>query len=95
VLPTHERPDDGAKPTWAEISSWARRGEELGVDPVWLVTAGVLYWRHRSAISWAIPIPVGIGMHITHTRRDRSDVIVGSIAEAALWTLIGIFAAPI
>lgn len=43
VLPMHERPNDGAKPTWAEISSWARRGEDLGVDTVWL--ADEILWR--------------------------------------------------
>lgn len=43
VLPMHERPNDGAKPTWAEISSWARRGEDLGVATVWL--ADEILWR--------------------------------------------------
>jgi alkanesulfonate monooxygenase SsuD/methylene tetrahydromethanopterin reductase-like flavin-dependent oxidoreductase (luciferase family) len=43
VLPMHERPDDSAKPTWAEISAWARRGEELGVDTVWL--GDEIIWR--------------------------------------------------
>jgi alkanesulfonate monooxygenase SsuD/methylene tetrahydromethanopterin reductase-like flavin-dependent oxidoreductase (luciferase family) len=39
----HERPDDSTKPTWAEISAWARRGEELGVDTVWL--GDEIIWR--------------------------------------------------
>ena len=43
VLPMHERPDDGGKPTWADISTWARRGEELGADTVWL--ADEILWR--------------------------------------------------
>jgi alkanesulfonate monooxygenase SsuD/methylene tetrahydromethanopterin reductase-like flavin-dependent oxidoreductase (luciferase family) len=38
-----ERPDDGAKPTWAEISALARRGEELGADTVWV--ADEILWR--------------------------------------------------
>lgn len=42
VLPMYERPDDAAKPTWAEISALARRGEELGVDTVWLADEA---WR--------------------------------------------------
>ena len=43
VLPMNERPEDGAKPTWAEISALARRGEELGADTVWL--ADEILWR--------------------------------------------------
>jgi len=43
VLPMHERPDDGGKPTWADIGTWARRGEELGADYVWL--ADEILWR--------------------------------------------------
>ncbi len=43
VLPMHERPDDGVKPTWADIRTWARRGEELGADTVWL--ADEILWR--------------------------------------------------
>jgi alkanesulfonate monooxygenase SsuD/methylene tetrahydromethanopterin reductase-like flavin-dependent oxidoreductase (luciferase family) len=39
----NERPDDAAKPTWAEISALARRGEELGADTVWL--ADEILWR--------------------------------------------------
>jgi alkanesulfonate monooxygenase SsuD/methylene tetrahydromethanopterin reductase-like flavin-dependent oxidoreductase (luciferase family) len=43
VLPMLERPQDGVKPTWADISTWARRGEELGADTVWL--ADEILWR--------------------------------------------------
>jgi len=43
VLPMHEHPDDGVKPTWADISALARRGEELGFDTVWI--ADEILWR--------------------------------------------------
>lgn len=36
VLPMHERPDDGAKPKWADIKAQAVLGEELGADTLWL-----------------------------------------------------------
>lgn len=43
VLPMFERPVDGVKPTWAEISAQAERAEELGFDTVW--TADEIVWR--------------------------------------------------
>lgn len=42
-LPMFARPDDGSKPTWAEIAAMARRAEELGFDTVW--TADEILWR--------------------------------------------------
>jgi alkanesulfonate monooxygenase SsuD/methylene tetrahydromethanopterin reductase-like flavin-dependent oxidoreductase (luciferase family) len=39
----HERPDDGAKPTWSEIKSQALRGEEVGADTLWL--ADEILWN--------------------------------------------------
>jgi alkanesulfonate monooxygenase SsuD/methylene tetrahydromethanopterin reductase-like flavin-dependent oxidoreductase (luciferase family) len=43
VLPMFERPDDGAKPAWADISAQACRAEELGADAVWV--ADEILWR--------------------------------------------------
>lgn len=38
VLLMVERPDDGAKPAWADIAVMARRGEDFGADTVWCRT---------------------------------------------------------
>ena len=43
VLPMLERPDDGAKPAWADIAAMARRGQELGADTVWVPDE--IVWR--------------------------------------------------
>jgi alkanesulfonate monooxygenase SsuD/methylene tetrahydromethanopterin reductase-like flavin-dependent oxidoreductase (luciferase family) len=43
VLLMVERPDDGAKPAWADIVEMARRGEELGADTVWVPDE--ILWR--------------------------------------------------
>jgi alkanesulfonate monooxygenase SsuD/methylene tetrahydromethanopterin reductase-like flavin-dependent oxidoreductase (luciferase family) len=43
VLLMVERPDDGAKPTWADITAMARRGEELRADTVWVPDE--IIWR--------------------------------------------------
>jgi alkanesulfonate monooxygenase SsuD/methylene tetrahydromethanopterin reductase-like flavin-dependent oxidoreductase (luciferase family) len=43
VLTLLERPDDGAKPTWAEVSAMARRAEEIGADTVWVPDE--ILWR--------------------------------------------------
>jgi alkanesulfonate monooxygenase SsuD/methylene tetrahydromethanopterin reductase-like flavin-dependent oxidoreductase (luciferase family) len=43
VLLMVERPDDGAKPTWADVTAMARRGEELGADTLWVPDE--IVWR--------------------------------------------------
>jgi alkanesulfonate monooxygenase SsuD/methylene tetrahydromethanopterin reductase-like flavin-dependent oxidoreductase (luciferase family) len=43
VLLMLERPDDGAKPTWADLLAMARRGEELGADTMWVPDE--IVWR--------------------------------------------------
>jgi alkanesulfonate monooxygenase SsuD/methylene tetrahydromethanopterin reductase-like flavin-dependent oxidoreductase (luciferase family) len=43
VLPMMERPSDGVAPSWTEIVTMARRGEELGADTLWL--ADEILWR--------------------------------------------------
>lgn len=43
VLPVWELPDDGSKVTWAEMSALVHRGEELGIDTVWV--ADEILWR--------------------------------------------------
>ena len=43
VLLMVERPDDGAKPAWADLTAMARRGEELGADTVWVPDE--IIWR--------------------------------------------------
>ncbi len=80
VLPMHERPDDGGKPTWAGISTWARRGEELGADTVWL--ADEILWR---VAEW--PGPRGWWDCLTMTgavAASTSKVRVGTWVMSAL-----------
>ena len=36
VLTMHERPDDGAKPTWSDIRNLAILGEVIGADTLWI-----------------------------------------------------------
>ena len=43
VLLMVERPDDGAKPAWADIIAMARRGEEFGADTLWVPDE--ILWR--------------------------------------------------
>jgi alkanesulfonate monooxygenase SsuD/methylene tetrahydromethanopterin reductase-like flavin-dependent oxidoreductase (luciferase family) len=43
VLLMVERPDDGAKPAWADVIAQARRGEEVGADTVWVPDE--IIWR--------------------------------------------------
>jgi alkanesulfonate monooxygenase SsuD/methylene tetrahydromethanopterin reductase-like flavin-dependent oxidoreductase (luciferase family) len=43
VLLMVERPNDGAKPAWADLVAMARRGEELGADTVWVPDE--IVWR--------------------------------------------------
>lgn len=51
VLPMSEQPPAGPEPSWVEISTMARRAEELGADTVWL--ADEILWREPD---WPGPI---------------------------------------
>jgi alkanesulfonate monooxygenase SsuD/methylene tetrahydromethanopterin reductase-like flavin-dependent oxidoreductase (luciferase family) len=80
VLPMFERPVDGVKPTWAEISTQAERGEQLGFDTVW--TADEIVWRMPE---W--PGPRGWWECLTMTgavAASTSSVRVGTWVMSAL-----------
>lgn len=80
VLLMVERPDDGAKPAWADIIAMARRGEELGADTVWVPDE--ILWRDPE---W--PGPRGFWDCLTMTgalAASTSTVKVGTWVMSAL-----------
>ena len=63
---------------------------------VLLVAAGALVSRiHPRQNPVLYKIPLGVGMHIEHTKRSFADILAGSITEAAFWLLMGAFVAPV
>lgn len=61
-----------------------------------LVVAGALVSRlHPRQNPVLCKIPLGIGMHIEHTKRSFADILAGSITEAAFWLLMGTLVAPV
>ena len=63
---------------------------------VLLVIAGALVSRiHPRQNPVLFKIPLGVGMHIEHTKRSFADILAGSITEAAFWLLMGVFVSPL
>lgn len=61
-----------------------------------LVVAGALVSRiHPRRNPVLCKIPLGVGMHIEHTKRSFADILAGGITEAAFWLLMGVFVSPL
>jgi len=90
VLPMHERPDDGGKPTWADIGTWARRGEELGADTVWeeadyhrFTILDVCHWSDLRATTSNVGVKLGLILdRLQSANPDKLAGIFGDVAWA-------------
>jgi membrane-associated protease RseP (regulator of RpoE activity) len=67
-------------------------------SPLLYLAAAVLIFKwHPTAkvLNFVVKIPLGVGMHVTHTYRDWSDIAAGVTCESVVWLVLGLGINPL